>query len=349
MILPICAFAKIDNSALIKVRCEDGANAFVKRISSGDPNFINWQNATVGNGNPLYDSSLSLIKAYGYIITKNKSEIGYLIVDTASGSILEYSQGKYPFALLDKALVSRKISISPQECKYYIYERPLEYTVSFAKIDNVEDKKLYSADDYYSSIEAILASESTDSLPITITSTTDNLSNSAATTIFTKIISGVPDKQQTTGCTCIPTSIVNLLLYWDAHGYPNLVTQSEADLRATVVAFVNFYGAGCNTSILPTIHAYRLTTYPNNFTTTNIFNPSFTQYKNEIVYGRPCCLGFASGGYYGEVPHMTTGVGYSYDSLFPERYSIVHDNHPGEVDVYILWTSYNDFMAKTVP
>lgn len=161
------------------------------------------------------------------------------------------------------------------------------------------------------------------------------------------MITGVPDYNNTYGC--IPTAIGNVLGYWDSHGYPNLVTGTSAQLISTIRAWMN--NPSANSEIPTAVHGYCHTVqrYPQNFTATNVWNPTFSMFRSEIDSGHPTLVGFSSAGYYGAA-HMTTGVGYFYDMSSTNRYIYVHDGWTTtSVDFYVQWTTANDFICRIVP
>lgn len=172
---------------------------------------------------------------------------------------------------------------------------------------------------------------------------------------YSKIISGVPDYTATNNIPCIPTAIGNVIGYWDTHGYPNLMTGTS---QAMLTEINNLMGCNNqNSSVIKTTvegYCHQNNRYPNNFTVTSIHNPTFNQFKSQIVYNRPTLVGFSTAfqGYNSNqnIAHMTTGVGYYYTLGSTDRYIYVHDGWPTTaVDYFVKWGAYNDYIHTIVP
>lgn len=161
-------------------------------------------------------------------------------------------------------------------------------------------------------------------------------------------ISGVPNYRQSTGCLCVPTSMSNVLSYWDQNGRPDLVPSSQDSDRETyiknsIVAYLTAAGGtGSNDSIDPAFDSYVKDNGNYNYTGIGIWNPSFSDLKSEIYgFECPCLIGFPliyGGG------HMTTGVGYSCSS---GNKVLVHDNH-SRVAVYQNWSDVDYMFSCTI-
>lgn len=161
-------------------------------------------------------------------------------------------------------------------------------------------------------------------------------------------ISGVPDYQQSTGCTCIPTSMSNIISYWDQNGRPDLVPASsdsdrESYIKENIVSCLTNAGSTeANSSIDPAFAEYIASNGDYKYTGIAAKNPDYDDLISEIYgYEYPCMIGVKKGLAPYNSPHSTTGVGY--DCVVGQRV-IVHDNWGStETDVRINW-SYIDFM-----
>lgn len=140
---------------------------------------------------------------------------------------------------------------------------------------------------------------------------------------------------------CIPTAISNIMWYWNKNGYSGLTSSTFSDVQTEVQ---NLMGSstGSNSKIPSTVSSYAKSKGFKGSATS--LSASFNSIKNEYNAGRPCLLGFGTGGGY-TAPHMTVCCGYYVDST--ANYSIVVDGHSSS-NVYRVWGSYNDYVGKVV-
>ncbi len=164
------------------------------------------------------------------------------------------------------------------------------------------------------------------------------------------MISGVPDYQQSSGCLCIPTSMANILGYWDQNGRPDLVPSSQDSNRETyiknnIVAYLQEAGGTTNNNYIdPAFDSYITDNGAYRYVGVGIWNPDYADLKSEIYgFECPCMIGFPlvyGGG------HMTTGVGYSCSS---GNMVIVHDNHSTTTtNVYQNWSDVDFMFSCTI-
>lgn len=337
------------------------ANQFISRISQSLPLFFDWKSAEPGNGQYLYDATGKMTVAMIFDVSCDGIDKGYVIVDYSSYEIIEFSKSASPYGeLLDHYISEKKIA-SIQD-KYYIYS-PGTHAVAIKSLISNQYSVYDFTKDTSVSIDLHSKNNSTISNPIKASVLPIIVENAIktkgviplATGVHYKILTGVPDASYT--ISCIPTAIGNVIGYWDTHGYPNLISSSKTIYNAISEVNGNLIAAcGNNTSnsaIPAATQAYCRASgrYPNNFTVTNMWNPSYSSFKSQISSGNPALVGFASGNSYYGGAHMTAGMGYYYDDAFPnEKYIYVHDAwSTTAADYMVLWSSYNDFMAKIVP
>ena len=141
-------------------------------------------------------------------------------------------------------------------------------------------------------------------------------------------IEDVPMNVQTTSFPCIPTSLLNVIQYWDERDYPNLISTISAakdDIKAALDAEG---GHTKNASIPGAVSSYADDKgYYGN--AVNMSNPDFYDLKYEIHYKYPCLVGFPAGVFHSTLGHMTTGVGY--EVLSGIEYVYVYDNYSDDI------------------
>lgn len=152
------------------------------------------------------------------------------------------------------------------------------------------------------------------------------------------MISDVPYNRQTTACKCIPTSILNVMAYWDENGYDGLfpsLSRARTEIVDAMCAAFNNTGDQTENRCIP----YAVETYADSKgyygNAVNMFLSAgydFFDLQYEIVHGYPCLAGFPRGGPFREA-HMTVGVGYEIGSDGTE-YVYVNDNHGNHEDKY---------------
>ena len=316
--LIIVLFASLNQSSVLAYNSKTIENSFYE-LAANVPGFEKWVDAQY--------TDVALLKVDNdifytlYTVESSKDEsCGYFICD-ASGSIIEFSRNTSPY---DKVLKT----LSSKECK-------TENTILL----------------YQPGFHGVLQSDGTVELVCGDNSNCERYddmnSPSKGNDLEFNMISGVPDYPNTVSC--IPTAIGNVIGYWDSHGYPNLVTTSTSSFISEISSYMTSNTA--NTYIPTAVHTYchQSGRYPNNFTATNIWSPTYAQFRAEINAGRPCLVGFSSGGYYSGA-HMTCGVGYYYVVSTTTEYLYVHDaNSMTAFDFFVQWTSHNDFIGRIVP
>lgn len=342
--------------------CLNAAIQFISRISQDLPLFFDWKSAEPINEKYLYDETGKVKKAIIYNVYNNSIDKGYIILDCNTYKILEFSKNNSPYGeLLNRYIKEKKITNIQDE--YFIYS-PGTHAVAIKSTSSTQ----YSVYEFTNdpSVGIDLYSEKSSAIPSqtvanAVTIIDENAINTAeisplATGVHSKILTGVPDASYT--ISCIPTAIGNVIGYWDTHGYSNLISASNTiydainEVNSNLIAVC---GNNTTNSAIPTAtqnYCKASGRYPNNFTVTNVWSPSYSSFSSQIDYSRPALIGFASGNnYYNGGAHMTAGMGYYYDDAFPnEKYIYVHDAWSSTPTNYmVLWSSYNDFMAKIVP
>ncbi len=343
-ILPIQIFAASLYQTNLDL-ADKTAFEFINKISNTLPEFNDWKKAIVFEKNDL-DTPEGLTGNFViYELNIANSACGYIILDRSTDKIVEFSSGLSPF----RQYLSNYSQIKFRSKKFSI------------------DKMLY-----YPGLYAIEATDQDSGATSIIEFTKDELVNISVPNISKisendklgevsiesltqyKLISGVPDSPYY--ISCIPTAIGNAIGYWDTHGYSNLIV-SPCTLYNVIydVSARMIYQSGNNknnAAIPDAVEYYCHSRYPSNFDAINLWSPSWTSYKTQISYNRPTLLGFDKDSYYGDGTngHMTCGVGYYWDGVSDDYYSIVHDAWSStSVDCYQLWGSWNDFICKIIP
>ena len=262
---------------------------FTERISNSLSGFNLWKDATVKFKANLYPPTTDSISAILYDIeSKSNGLCGYIIMDYNTLQVLEFSRGLSPYGeYLDiyKAKKFEKIKPTKESLVY----TPGGHAIK-VKLPNEENEQLL----YFTRDIDVSISLSYSKMEI------DQSFTPQGTGVHTKIISGVPDYPYT--FSCIPTAIGNVLGYWDSHGYPNLMIMPLMDIQEINNRLIDIAGNNTSNSAIPgATQGYCRTParYPNNFTVTNIWSPSYSQMQIEIDANRPCLVGFASSGPYG--------------------------------------------------
>ena len=160
------------------------------------------------------------------------------------------------------------------------------------------------------------------------------------------IINGVPDYMSNTTYSCIPTSMANIIAYWDMNGFPDLVPTSshynrEIYIKSAITSYMQECTGGTtsNSSIDPAFDNYISDHGSYRYSGIDETDPLFSYLQAEIYsYESPCLIGIPN--YYAS-PHCTTGVGY--DTTIRQRV-IVHDNHSDTVEDFMIYWSEVDFM-----
>lgn len=325
---------------------EQAAEVFAKRISKDITIFSDWKSVTLSDELYLYNETGDSIKAVLYEVYCNGVNSGYIIVDYSTINIIEFSTDASPYGTL-LASYKKEKGLSRNMGEYCVYSPGVHAYA--AKTSSASKYVVYNfVDDQSVSID----------LSVDKSISTYSLNNTQITPLSTgvhsKILSGVPDANYTTSC--IPTAIGNVIGYWDTHGYSNLIVSPNTIYNAIAEINTNLIaacGSNTNNAGIPTAtqnYCRSAGRYPNNFTVTNVTNPSYSTFTTQITNNRPTLVGFASGGPYVGA-HMTAGVGYYYDDAFPnEKYIYVHDAWSStSVNYFVLWGSYNDFISKIVP
>jgi len=323
------ATASAENAeSIVKDKACAEALSFVEKTAVNIPDFSIWSNAEIESTETLYEPSGQEVTALNFNVAQNGVIVGYFIMDIDTLKIVEFAK-----------LVSPYYSEEKTEGVKYLYA-PLEHIAVYPGEEDAVILKSVKIDE----ASALEAAKNDTALSVAAGGVTPKGSG-----VVYRYISGVPDYQQV--ISCIPTAIGIVVGYWDAHGYPDLFSDSYSAMITAISNLMDSQNGGhtSNNNIPYGAETYCHQTYPNDFDCTNIWGPAFGQVASEILASRPCLVGFASGsGYFGST-HMTACVGYYYETTETDRYIIIHDGTYGNGDIYTLWGSYNDFMAKIVP
>jgi hypothetical protein len=348
------------------------ARSFIEKIATKLPEFAHWSGCTVFIKRELHDPASLTINAFIYELNIGANPCGYVIVDANSQRIIEFSSGVSPFRQYLAAYKSQKFASRLVDDEILLY-CPGTYAIS-VRLDGKREREFFeftqdtSVDVSVSGISRMSLKESLSAqnaapaaldTEIVTEAGADNDGNGNISVIAAplsnmvhyKLINGVPDTDYY--ISCIPTAIGNVIGYWDAHGFPDLIVfpvQIWTCIHEVSDRMIAYCGNNTsNAAIPPATIGYCRNRYPSNFIVTNCWNPTYSTYTGQIYANRPTPLGFAAGGPYGSVGHMTAGVGYYYEDGEPDKYSIVHDAWAPSDDHYVAWGSYNDFLAKIIP
>ena len=308
-------------------------------------------------------------------ILGQNGQYGYLIYDCEDPGPLSYAATESIFRLCDATLSSssqmRKIvGVSSVEELYYFYFG-LNFGCGVLHADGIID--IYNIRDIianqapacitknsFSAMSAVVTEKKQTTLsgsPEAIAAFQERLATANMRSINYPdyyILSGVPDYQQTAeeNIICIPTSMANILAYWDMNGYPNLVpTTSDSDRYGYTTTNILYYltaagGHTTNSSIDPAFAAYVAANGNYHYAGVSATNPQFSYLMAEIYsFTSPCLIGTPNYFLYNG-PHMTTGVGFKREDN--KELVIVHDNWPNTaVDLIIPWGNV-DFLFSCV-
>ena len=342
--------------------------AEIEIIATDIPEFNYWKNADLVEFRWLHSFETGLITHALFEIIGENGQHGYMIYDCEREESSSFSATASPYALGEESLRTRSLT---SDKNYYFYA-PMTYGYGI-----LNDESLIDIYDIYELIadkdlneDNVLRNVSFQSNEIKKTTSQTRIvvgdtdavldyeQRRAELEVSTTnrsldypnyySISGVPNYRQSPGCLCIPTSMSNVLSYWDQNGRPDLVPSSQDSSRETyiknnIVSYLTAAGGtGRNDSIDPAFESYIEDNGDYNYTGIEIWNPNYNDLKAEIYgFECPCLIGFPS--IYGS-GHMTTGVGYSCSS---GNKVIVHDNHSTEA-VYQSWADVDFMFSCTI-
>ncbi|GJM78239.1 C39 family peptidase [Paenibacillus sp. MB22_1] len=156
------------------------------------------------------------------------------------------------------------------------------------------------------------------------------------------LISGVPDYQQNDNDSmendCVPTTGAAIIMYYDAHGYPNLSSSSDwkqvANRLGVLMDHDDSYGV-YSSNVKPGFNDYISEKgYSGDFTVTRDTSVSFSDIKNEVSSDSPAFLRVVGYDYNdptgADGGHMITLVGYETytdtEDWSTPQYALVQDN-----------------------
>lgn len=324
--------------------------------------FKDWINGEVDDGTELVDFNNNVI-AYLFNVYDKTALLGYIIVSANKNMppILEYSRASSPYSI---GLSKIKQNLQRNETlkkTTYVYFFPNTYMIKFIINRNNYDQEeeLFDIRNYkkiiYKDINQSTMNSSDINLDINNVKTWNKLfdfnpMNSG--TITTKKISGVPDLAWYKGCA--PTSAANLIYYWDAHGYPNLVINETTNQIIEKLAMNMGTDSNGSTNVLfimsGTIQYIKSKGYTN-FDGYDLNPPSYYDVRNEINNSRPLLLSVIGHPTYEN--HTMACVGYEYVTELgeiTEEYVIVHDTwSETPTDVYIAFDGTFKYAHIFIP
>lgn len=342
--------------------------AEIEVISTDIPEFNYWKNADLVEFKWLHSFETGLITHALFEIIGENGQHGYMIYDCEREESSSFSATASPYTLVEESLQTRSLT---SDKNYYFYA-PMTYGCGILNNENLID--IY---DIYGLIadnelneDNVLRNVSFQSNEIENTkpqtrivvgdtdAVLDYEQRRAELDVSTTrsidypnyySISGVPNYSQSPpSCLCIPTSMSNVLSYWDQNGRPDLVPSSqdsnrETYIKSNIVSYLTAAGGtGRNASIDPAFESYIEDNGNYNYTGIGIWNPNYNDLKAEIYgFECPCLIGFPL--IYGS-GHMTTGVGYSCST---GDKVIVHDNHSAAA-VYQSWADVDFMFSCTI-
>ncbi|PEO52056.1 C39 family peptidase [Bacillus pseudomycoides] len=299
------------------------AETYLKNISKRS--YPEWKDAYFSENTILYDLEGS-IKGYLFQVKKDDKNLGYIIANSNQNqpSIIESTrEGSNPYTTVKegKTIYTGLLQQSTQENKnkYNIEEIKKHVNVE-------ENKQNVSKNTFYASLKA--------------ESISDNEKR--------KIINDVPDYQWYRGCS--PTSIANIISYWDKHGYNNLVKDNET--TNTLIDNIgndvktNEKGSTLIRNYMPGIRKYwnERGYYPKIVTDDK---PTYDKYIKEIDANRPILISLQNHPFYEN--HAIAGVGYQ-QFYIPElnedfKDIILRDTWPGTpIDTYYSFNESSKYI-----
>lgn len=294
--------------------------------------FTELQGYEIGKVLALKDRTEKENKYYVSVVDKNKETLGYAVLDGSNNyEVIEFGLGK------EEPLKDANHNIS--------YYGPLSYAENIGN-GKVKDLLLNQEFD-----KATLINEINE-----VEQPTDEYQVSPATIInyAYKYISGVPDYQQSSITTmintCVPVSAANIIMYWDANGYPNMVSTNNwinaANRIAQIMLHTNVNGV-LPQYVTPGMRVYFDEHGYTGFGVTRDTSPTFSEAQTIVNAGHPSLLGLAN--YTVISPnatgkHMVTLVGFeTYYDTSTKKWSqqvIVHDNWDSTgTQVWLKWSS----------
>lgn len=318
-----------------------------------------WIGAILEEPIQLFDLS-GTVSAYLFSVTQRGVPAGYLTVAAAAipNPVLEFAtEGPHPLSVGLVHAQERAQSADRQ----LLNERPLYLgLLSYAYELTPSSKGRHVVDLATGEIVEVDQAQANEPLIGTLTSSPVTATGITSLLAY-KLIGGVPDWDQfqgSYGCYsgCAPTSGVNVLGYWDGHGYGDLI--SGGDWKAAVNEMrthMETYCAGNSGSTSVGKISSGMVDYAqaHGYYFESVLwcaqcstQPTYANYRAEIDANHPLVVDVIEHATYRN--HSVAGVGYDTNG----NYMIIHDNWPstGE-DVYLQYGSgYSSiWMHPTAP
>ncbi|MBF4692449.1 C39 family peptidase [Fusibacter ferrireducens] len=286
-----------------------------------------WSDATIRVDAVLYDLDRNANKMLYSVVNKN-GIIGYIITDNGQTKVIEFALGESPYQnILHKDVdiksinekVNKKINLI-YDAGTYFYSSDDNRTIT--KVDVLNNDSL-------SAVNSTL----NDGILVSPRSIWQNIN----------VIPGVPaetNNPPTIGCG--PVSAMNLVKYWDSHGYPNLVSDSDTKqiLYNKLYSALSCFPFLGDIATLPDSYKEGVRNYTTSHLVTNLIvlryssisNSDISILKTEVNNNRPGTILYDDSYRYGL--HYVTFVGYAQD-LVGDDFYIIHD----------LWSSTNVYRS----
>ena len=331
------------------------------RIQAESGRAPDWQNAEPGDAVPLFDLD-GAVAAYLFPVRSGDGQpAGYITVAAQQlpNPVLEFAVGggtpldatqSTPRTLLAQTDTTHPLYLGLLTYGYAIPGTPSEPRRFF----DLWSQKIYPVEPVSTARQSRPAAA-----PVTVPARVQTYN----------FISGVPDWNQfwgSYGCYsgCTPTSAINVMGYWDNHGYGNLIYGS--DWQGAVNEMRGDMGTYCDgntgstdlTNVAPSVVVYAQNhgyTFGSDTWCPSVLEyqgcsgvdiSDYNHYLAEIDAGRPLVVDVTGHTSYGD--HSVAGVGYDTNG----SYMIVHDNWSGtDADIYLQYGSgYSEiFFHPVIP
>lgn len=313
-------------------------------LKAGENFSPEWNRAKVKFEFPLYDFDENITSYLFTVIDHDNKERGYIIVSASENPVVIEStrEGVHPYNNYKISSKDRAIYVGPT-MHYIKQDKPDSY------LDIRENKKIEKAN---LKSKGPLTGDNVKSIKPQVE---EGIGTLSIISYASKILP-VHDMNWYIGCS--PTSFGNIVRFWDGNGKPNLVQSTTTDntlidALATDMKTNRTTGAtDWNNRVTGMVNFWKARGYNVSVTRTS---PSFTNYRTEIVNGRPSIVNVVNDPTYKS--HDMTGVGYEQYQETSEgnkwyQYVIVHDTWsttPKDVYLYVGNLSSWYETVKVVP
>lgn len=326
--------AIIRSQIIVEASNNSKVEVFKNEISMID-DFSIWDDAKV-----VFDSVIYTIdgdeKYKLYSVVNDFGKIGYMITDLDTSVVIEFALGESPYDYIlnfkNSKSKSENIKLISENVNYL-------FTINnFNTIENIHKSDMKNKD----SLDAVQKTKNKKDSYDQGNNIVDTLPHD-----ITHIISGVPyELNNGTTPGCGPVSGINILKYWDSHGYPNLVSTSDTkqSLYDRLYSDMSSFHWDGQVATPPWSYSTGLVGYFYTkgynlgiSTDADVLLSDFATIKSQVDNNMPSTILYDNSNGYGEQygAHYVTLAGYSITTNEAEYY-IIHDLW-NTVDVYRSW------------